>query len=70
MVLVPTIVPVILSDPDDDAVVATAVDGKANIIATRDHHFAAPAVVSYCADRGIRILADIQLIRELRSAIP
>jgi len=67
-VLQPVIVPVVLTDPDDDVVLATAVDGQAEIIGTLDKHFADPAVVAYCTTHGIRILNDIDLIRELRGS--
>lgn len=70
LVIAPMVVPVILADPDDDEVIATAVDGSAEVIGTLDHHFADPAVIAYCAARGIRILTDVQLIQELRLARP
>src|SRR5260221_140011 len=68
VVIQPTLVPVVMADPDDDLVIATAVDGRAEAICTLDHHLADPAVVAYCAARGIRILTDIQLVQELRAA--
>ena len=55
-----------MTDPDDDVVLATAGDGQAEIIGTLDKHFAHPAVVAYCTTHGIRIMNDIDLIRELR----
>jgi len=70
MVIGPTIVPVVVADPDDDEIVATAVDGKANVIGTNDHHFDDPAVIIYCAAHGIRILTDVQLVAELRATLP
>lgn len=44
VVLQVTIVPVVLADPDDGVVIATALDGKAEVIGTRDQHFADLAV--------------------------
>ena len=66
LVLAPAVVPVVLSDPDDDEVIATAVDGKAHVICTLDHHFDDASVRAYCSARGIRILTDLQLVQELR----
>ena len=38
--------PIVLSDPDDDPVLYTAVDGKADVLCTRNlRHLAAPASV-------------------------
>lgn len=69
-VLQPTIVPVVAADPDDDIVIATAVDGRAEVIVTKDRHLADPAVVSYCAGHNVRILSDVDLVRELRQSTP
>ncbi len=67
VVLKPTIVAVIAADPDDDVVVATAVDGKAEVLATLDQHFSDPAVQAYCAAHGIRVMSDIELLQLLRA---
>ncbi len=67
LVISPRITPVVSADPDDDEIIATAVDGKAEVIGTLDQHFEDHAVISYCSARGIRILTDIQLIQELRA---
>lgn len=60
----PRVVP---ADSDDDAVVATAVSGGANVICTRNKHLRHPEVVAYCAERSIRILDDLELLQELRA---
>jgi uncharacterized protein len=70
VVFQPAIIPVVPADADDDIVVATAVDGKADVICTRDHHFSDPAVHSYCAANNIRILSDIELVKEFRAGTP
>ena len=58
--------PVVLPDPDDDAVLYTAVDGKASVLCTGNtRHFAAPSVQSFCAAHGIRIMTDVELLRDL-----
>jgi len=61
---VPSVVP---HDPQDDAVVHTAVLGKADVICTRDHHLLSVTVRSYCATHGIKVMDDLQLLRLLRS---
>lgn len=57
--------PVILSDPKDDPVLYTAVAGNADVLCTLDRHFFAPEVLSFCAERGIRVMTDVDLLREL-----
>ena len=52
---------VVSSDPDDDSVVQTAVTGRADVLCTRDAHLLDPGVVSYCAERGVRVMDDVAL---------
>ncbi len=59
--------PVVTNDPKDDAVIATAVDGQAEVLCTLDRHFHDPAVLAYCSRRGI-ILSDIELLAEFRTS--
>jgi putative PIN family toxin of toxin-antitoxin system len=54
------------SDPDDNAVIAAAIAGQAEVICTRDRHFRNQEVVDFCAQHGVRILDDIELLHELR----
>jgi uncharacterized protein len=61
---------VVSSDPKDDAIVASAVDGQAEVLCTLDRHLRDPAVLAYCAQRGIRVLSDIELLNELRQTNP
>jgi putative PIN family toxin of toxin-antitoxin system len=63
----PRVVP---HDPKDDAILLTAIGGKADILTTRDRHFFHPGVVSLAAGHGLRILTDDQLLAELRAAQP
>ena len=56
------IVPVVLKDPDDDQVIATAVVGKADAICTRDTDFDDPPVLAYCQQHGLRVLTDLTLL--------
>lgn len=57
---------VVLPDPSDDPIVATAVLGRADVITTWDRHFRAPEVVEYLAIRGVRVLREADLLTELR----
>ena len=57
--------PVILADPKDDPVLYTAVAGKADVLCTLDRHFFTPDVLAFCAERGIRVMKDVDLLREL-----
>ena len=58
--------PVVLSDPADDPVLYTAVDGRADILCTRNiRHFASADARSFCAERGIRVMTDLEALRNL-----
>jgi putative PIN family toxin of toxin-antitoxin system len=56
----------IRTDLDDNAVIAAAIAGQAEVICTRDRHFRDPDVIDFCQQHGIRILDDVELLRELR----
>lgn len=58
---------VVLADPNDDPVVFTAVDGRADVLCAMDRDFYAPNVISFCQERGIEILNDVQLLHRLSS---
>jgi len=62
----PTVSPAVVSDPDDDPILQTAILGRADILCTRDEAFRHEAVEHVCAAHGIRILDDINLLQELR----
>ena len=57
----------ISTDPDDDWVIATAVQAESEVICTLDRHLRTPAVISYCGKRGIEVLTDAELLRRLKS---
>ena len=58
--------PLAFSDPDDDPVLYTAADGGADILCTRNtRHFSTPTVRAFCEKRGIRVMTDIEILREL-----
>ncbi|HWC90683.1 MAG TPA: putative toxin-antitoxin system toxin component, PIN family [Pirellulales bacterium] len=60
----PAIVP---HDPKDDAIVLTAIAGRADVLCSRDRHLFHPGVVAECARHGVRVVRDDDLLRELRS---
>jgi putative PIN family toxin of toxin-antitoxin system len=53
-------------DPKDDAVVLTAMNGKADVICTLDKHLHHQDTVNLCAQSGVRIVSDLELLAELR----
>ena len=58
--------PLVLSDPADDPVLYTAADGKADVLCTRNiKHFETPEVQKFCAARGIRVMTDLDVLRDL-----
>ena len=58
--------PLVLSDPADDPVLYTAADGKADVLCTRNiRHFDVAEVHSFCAARAIRVMSDLDVLREL-----
>ncbi len=68
MVELPKTFPAVVSDPDDDLVLQTAITGKADILCSRDEAFQAETVLKVCATHGIRIVDDINLMQELRGS--
>ena len=57
---------VVSGDRDDDLVIATAVEGQAEALCTRDKHLRAPSAIQYCRQRGIEVLHDVDLLVRLR----
>ena len=53
-------------DPDDDPVVHTATQGKADELCTLDRHLRRQNVQEYCEGHSIRIMTDVELLEELR----
>lgn len=62
--------PVVLTDPDDDPVVYTAVDGRADVLCTRDRHLLQPDVVAFCGGHGISVMDEVDLLRLLSPKPP
>lgn len=68
LVRLPPIWPAIVSDPDDDPILHTAIAGRSDVLCSRDRAFRASAVQRICSALGIRVLDDVTLMRELREA--
>jgi putative PIN family toxin of toxin-antitoxin system len=66
MIDLPTQAPAVLSDPDDDPILQTAILGQADILCTRDGAFSRGLVVEICRAQGIDVLDDVALARKLR----
>jgi putative PIN family toxin of toxin-antitoxin system len=58
--------PVVLTDPNDDPVIYTAVAGRADVLCALDRDFYSPEVVSFCHEHAITIMTDAELLGKLR----
>jgi putative PIN family toxin of toxin-antitoxin system len=58
--------PVVVGDPNDDPIIYTATDGKADVLCTLDRDFYEPEVVVYCRHRGVSVLNDVELLQKLK----
>ncbi len=56
LIELPATFPAVVSDPDDDLVLQTAIVGKAEVLCSRDTHFEGEKVEQACAAHGLRIL--------------
>jgi putative PIN family toxin of toxin-antitoxin system len=61
---IPRLVP---GDQQDDKVLLTAIGGKADVLATRDHHLHEDGVPELAATHGVRVVHDLLLLAELRA---
>ena len=59
--------PVVLADPNDDPVIYTAVAGRADVLCAMDRDFYAPGVITFCRERAIEIMNDVELLQRLRA---
>jgi predicted nucleic acid-binding protein len=59
---------VVLKDPNDDPVVYTALDGKADVLCTLDRDFYEPEVVAFCRQRGVSVMNDVELLQKLKQS--
>jgi uncharacterized protein len=62
----PEAYPAVVSDPDDDPILQTAISGKADVLCSRDVAFRHVVVERFCASHYIKILDDITLLQDLR----
>jgi predicted nucleic acid-binding protein len=62
--------PVVLSDPGDDAVVYTAVAASAHVLCVKDRHFYDRNVIDFCRKEDIRIMDDVSLLELLGGGGP
>ena len=69
LVETPEVSPAIVSDPDDDPILQTAIAGRADVLCTRDAAFRHEVMERVCTAHSIRILDDITLLRELRGPV-
>jgi hypothetical protein len=69
MVALPSEIPSIVSDPDDDPILQTAIVGRADVLCSRDAAFRAAAVEKVCSAHGIRVLDDVALMQESRKTL-
>ena len=60
-------IPIIAKDINDDPIIYTAVTGKADVLCTLDAHFYEESVKSFCAQRSILIMDDVELLRVMRT---
>lgn len=54
--------PVVLTDPDDDPIIYTAVGAGANVLCTRDRAFYTNHVLTFCRSYSIDVMDDLQLL--------
>jgi putative PIN family toxin of toxin-antitoxin system len=57
-----------IRDPKDIHIVQTAVCGYAAYICTLDDHFYEAPVVTFCSERGIAVIPDLDLLRLVRGS--
>jgi len=60
------LLPIVLTDPNDDPVLYTAVTGQAGVLCTMDRDFYTPHVISFCQENGIEVMNDVELLEKLR----
>jgi predicted nucleic acid-binding protein len=57
-----------IRDPKDVHILQTAISGKADYLCTLDEHFRETLVVTFCSNRGITVISDLDLLRLVREA--
>lgn len=66
LIEIPEVFPAVVSGPDDDPILQTAVASRADILCSRDAAFRHHVVERFCVARGVRVLDDVALLHELR----
>jgi putative PIN family toxin of toxin-antitoxin system len=59
--------PVVLTDPQDDPVLYTAVSAGADVLCTRDRGFYLPNAIAFCRRYDMEIMNEIELLLRFRS---
>jgi predicted nucleic acid-binding protein len=63
--------PLIGQDPPDDYVLYTAAAGRSDVLCTGNvRHFAGLEVERFCVSRGIRVMSDVEALRDVRRQCP
>jgi putative PIN family toxin of toxin-antitoxin system len=57
---------VVPGDQEDDPVLGAALSGRADVLCTLDRHFHHRAVLKFCQEHRLQVLADIELLSILR----
>ena len=58
--------PIGAADPDDDAVLYAAAEAKSSVLCTLNlRHFNSAPARTFCARHGIRVMTDVEALREL-----
>ena len=57
-----------IRDPNDVHILQTAIAGNVDYLCTLDEHFRETLVVTYCSNRGITVISDLDLLRLVREA--
>ena len=55
-----------IRDPNDIHIVQAAICASAEYLCTLDKHFFEEPTVAFCADRGVTVISDIDLLKKLR----
>jgi predicted nucleic acid-binding protein len=55
-----------ISDLDDAHVIQAAICRMADFLCTLDKHFFEEPVLAFCADRGITVITDVDLLNKIR----
>lgn len=58
--------PIVLTDPADDPVLYTALDGNAHVLCTLNRDFSDTSVLAVCARNGLQVMTDVDLLRVFR----